>query len=62
MYKRQGQVIEDRVPLALPADLPPGVYRLRLGLYTADDGRRLPLDGRAADHIILPWTLNVVEP
>ena len=62
-----GQVIEDRVPLALPADLPPGVYRLRLGLYTADDGRRLPLDGRgaddsAADYLILPWTLTVGRP
>ena len=57
-----GQVIEDRVPLALPADLPPGVYRVRLGLYTADDGRRLPLDGTTADYLILPWTLNVVAP
>ena len=57
-----GQVIEDRVPLALPADLPPGVYRLRLGLYTADDGRRLPLDGTTADYLILPQTLNVVAP
>ena len=57
-----GQVIEDRVPLALPAGLPPGVYRLRLGLYTADDGRRLPLAGSDADHLILPWTLNVVAP
>ena len=57
-----GQVIEDRVPLALPADLPPGVYRIRLGLYTADDGRRLPLDGSDADNLILPWTLNVVAP
>jgi hypothetical protein len=57
-----GQVIEDRVPLPLPAELPPGVYRIRLGLYTADDGRRLPLDGRDADHLILPQTLNVVAP
>jgi hypothetical protein len=57
-----GQVIEDRVSLALPADLPPGVYRVRLGLYTADDGRRLPLDGTTADYLILPWTLNVVAP
>jgi hypothetical protein len=55
-----GQVIEDRVPLALPADLPPGDYRFRVGLYTADDGRRLPLDGSAADHLILPWTLTVL--
>jgi len=57
-----GQVIEDRVPLALPGDLPPGVYRVRLGLYTADDGRRLLLDDTTADHLILPWTLNVVAP
>jgi hypothetical protein len=57
-----GQVIEDRVPLALPADLPPGDYKVRLGLYTADDGRRFPLDETGADHLILPWTLNVVEP
>jgi 4-amino-4-deoxy-L-arabinose transferase-like glycosyltransferase len=55
-----GQVIEDRLPLALPADLPPGDYRLRLGLYNADDGRRLPLDGSEADHLILPWTLTVL--
>jgi hypothetical protein len=55
-----GQVIEDRVPLALPADLPPGDYQFRVGLYTADDGRRLPLDGSAADHLILPWTLTVL--
>ena len=57
-----GQVIEDRVPLALPAGLPPGTYRVRLGLYTADDGRRLPLDGATTDYLILPWTLNVIEP
>jgi hypothetical protein len=55
-----GQVIEDRVPLVLPAGLPPGDYRIRVGLYTADDGRRLPLDGSDADHLILPWTLRVV--
>jgi len=57
-----GQVIEDRVPLALPAGLPPGEYRIRVGLYTADDGRRLPLDGAATDYLILPWTFRVVAP
>ncbi len=55
-----GQVIEDRAPLALPVDLPPGDYRFRVGLYTADDGRRLPLDGSAADYLILPRTLTVL--
>lgn len=61
-----GQVITDRVPLALPPDLPPGDYRLRLGLYTADDGHRLPIDATngeaAADHLILPLTLTVGQP
>ncbi len=59
----KGQVITDRVPLALPADLPPGRYTVRLGLYTADDGHRLPVTGEAAaDHFILPIALDVSRP
>jgi len=60
----KGQVITDRTPLTLPADLPPGRYTVRLGLYTADDGRRLPVTGGApaADHFILPIELDVSRP
>ena len=57
----EGQVITDRLSLALPGDLPPGEYRLRAGLYDADSGARLPVSGDegAADYLILPWTLTV---
>lgn len=36
---RPGQVLADRVDVALPADLPPGEYEVRLGLYTLEGGR-----------------------
>lgn len=56
-----GQVVTDRVPLALPSDLTPGEYRLRVGLYNADTGERLPVSsgGVAPDYFILPLTLTV---
>jgi hypothetical protein len=65
-----GQVVTDRVPLPLPADLPPGEYRIRVGLYSAESGRRLPLidsgvippELSGPDHVILPVTLQVVRP
>ena len=37
-----GQLLEDEYQLPLPADLPDGVYEIRLGLY-AKDGSRLPV-------------------
>lgn len=38
------------LPLDLPAGLPPGAYRLTLGLFDAATGARLPLmAGPAAD-------------
>jgi hypothetical protein len=39
-----GELVVDRADLALPA-LPPGVYRLAIGLYDAGTGARLPLAG-----------------
>lgn len=35
------EIVADRVQLSLPADLPPGEYRLFTGLYDARDGTRL---------------------
>lgn len=47
-----GEVIVDVTRLNIPAELPPGDYRLRVGVYTAVDGRRLPVgDG---EFILLP--------
>jgi hypothetical protein len=38
-----GVVVEDVHPLALPPDLPEGVYQLVVGLYRPEDGVRLML-------------------
>jgi hypothetical protein len=40
-----GEVLPDRRTLDLPADLPPGRYRLAVGLYEPDGGDRLPVAG-----------------
>ncbi|MBC7223796.1 MAG: glycosyltransferase family 39 protein, partial [Anaerolineae bacterium] len=37
-----GEVLEGTLTLPIPADLPPGAYHLRLGLYDPQTGRRLP--------------------
>ncbi len=39
----QDEIISDPIPLTLPLDIPSGVYRLVIGLYTANEGVRLPL-------------------
>jgi hypothetical protein len=38
-----GSIVEDVHPLALPDDLPGGVYQLEVGLYQSEDGLRLKL-------------------
>jgi hypothetical protein len=38
----------DRHVIDLPADLPPGAYRLQMGLYNAVSGQRVPVNGAAA--------------
>lgn len=49
---RPGEQIGVPVPIALPADLPPGQYTLTLGLYDPASFARLPLTaGPAADPI-----------
>lgn len=37
-----GEIIEQRATIAIPADAPPGPYRVLTGLYRADTGDRLP--------------------
>ncbi|CUS02562.2 membrane protein of unknown function [Candidatus Promineifilum breve] len=62
-----GQIVTDRFPIPLPADLPPGDYRLRVGLYSADSGLRLPVlgaddtsaIGETGDSVMLPAVLRV---
>lgn len=57
-----GEVFDETVTLALPADLPPGEYPINIGLYEYDSGARLPLniDGvRAPNDIFNVGTLVV---
>jgi hypothetical protein len=41
----EGEVLLDEHPLLLPANLPPGDYRLRVGLYRPESGERLSVAG-----------------
>ncbi len=57
---RPGQIVPDRVTLALPADLPAGDYRIAVGLYDAGDPAlsRLPLGDGSGDRAVLPLHLE----
>ena len=65
----EGQVVIDRFSISLPAGLAPGFYQIRVGLYNADSGLRLPIlrlegieePGAADDYITLPIPLRVAE-
>jgi len=48
-----GDVIPDDHTLKLPADLAPGDYGIRVGLYLAPNGPRLPLKSSAGDAFTL---------
>ncbi|MFQ5576961.1 MAG: hypothetical protein ACE5G8_08235 [Anaerolineae bacterium] len=51
-----GEAITDPIPLPLPDSLPPGEYRLALGLYRLDTLERLPLAGDSSGEnaVIIP--------
>ena len=55
-----GQIIPDRVRLALPRDLPAGDYLIAVGLYDASDPAlpRLSLDTDSGDQVILSLDLE----
>lgn len=65
-----GQVVIDRFTLPLPDGLPPGAYRVRVGLYSAESGERLPATSLAEDglglvgedYVILPLQFQVLSP
>ncbi len=39
----QGEVVDDRHSLVLPANLPDGDYQVIMGLYSVESGERLPV-------------------
>jgi hypothetical protein len=56
------EVVSDEVVLSL-MDVPPGTYRMEIGVYDGDSGQRLPLTdgaepGQPSDRYVLP---DVVE-
>ncbi|NLG51910.1 MAG: hypothetical protein GX552_17530, partial [Chloroflexi bacterium] len=57
------EVVVDEWQIPLPADMPPGVYQIEVGMYDAKTGQRLPiyLDGvcQDQDRLLLPNGLTV---
>ncbi len=53
-----GETIRDVHSIPLPADLAPGVYTIRVGLYNPADGSRLPL-AVGGDSLLLDAALTV---
>jgi len=56
---RPGHLVPDEHPLSLPAELPPGDYRLRIGFYLPKTGKRLSVfdaqrEEQPGGFIILP--------
>ncbi|NTU84127.1 MAG: glycosyl transferase, partial [Chloroflexales bacterium] len=43
-----GRYVATELPFPIPADAPPGAYRLLVGLYDPATGQRLPLRGATA--------------
>ncbi|NLF66229.1 MAG: hypothetical protein GX579_16685 [Chloroflexi bacterium] len=57
-----GEIIADEYSLTVPAGAPPGLYRLRVGIYDPAAGERLPAGGTnvpAGDHFFLPQSVEV---
>lgn len=55
---RQGELVMDPAPLALPTNLGPGTYRLEVGLYSQSTMKRLRVSGK--DH--KPDDKVILEP
>ena len=49
---RPGELIIDHYGLLLPADFPPGNYKISIGLYDPVSGQRLPVNGGTSEYAI----------
>ncbi len=60
----KGEIVRDQYDVAIPAEAPPGDYRLEVGLYRAETGERLPAcaeDGRRLPGDNLSAPLEIVR-
>ncbi len=48
---RVGEIVADNYGIFIEPGIPPGAYRVEIGMYRADNGARLPVGG--GDHLIL---------
>ncbi len=48
-----GQAVADMLGIPVLPGTPPGVYRVQVGLYDPETGRRLAVDGGPADRLVL---------
>jgi hypothetical protein len=48
-----GEVVVDTYEIAVAADAGPGAHRLEVGMYVAQTGTRLPVDGTGDDAVVL---------
>lgn len=55
---QKGDWIDDLHRLPLPPDLPPGTYTIRVGLYDAVGGARLPRQDGAGDAVDIPLEVS----
>ena len=62
----EDQVVIDRLSLNVPTNLPAGRYPIRVGLYAAENGLRLPViagsTDSATDYVTLPVELVITAP
>ncbi len=54
-----GETVVDPHPMVLPADLPPGEYRLVVGMYDLETLARLPRRDGEGDSVELPTTITI---
>lgn len=52
------EIVEDRYVLRMPVDIPPGSYRVEIGMYDLQTMERLSVDGTGADRFVLPLTFT----
>jgi 4-amino-4-deoxy-L-arabinose transferase-like glycosyltransferase len=56
-----GEIVRDQYDLAIPSDVPPGEYRLRMGMYLHETGERLPIYAGGEKYIVTDRVLGLQQ-